>query len=131
MTKQADSKNLNYLREKDSRLVRGIFKNFETPGGEVRFVYRKYKGEEIKKYVLRDGETYSIPLGVAKHLNNNCNYPVHAYTTNEEGIPTMRVGKRVNRFGFQSLEFMGLDDLNPNPQQNVIVTAEPLVQNAL
>lgn len=131
MTKQADSKNLNYLREKDSRLVRGIFKNFETPGGEVRFVYRKYKGEEIKKYVLRDGETYSIPLGVAKHLNNNCNYPVHAYTTNEAGIPTMRVGKRVNRFGFQSLEFMGLDDLNPNPQQNVIVTAEPLVQNAL
>lgn len=131
MTKQADSKNLNYLREKDSRLVRGIFKNFETPGGEVRFVYRKYKGEEIKKYVLRDGETYSIPLGVAKHLNNNCNYPVHAYTTNEEGVPTMRVGKRVNRFGFQSLEFMGLDDLNPNPQQNVIVTAEPLVQNAL
>lgn len=126
MTKQADSKNLNYLRDKDARLVRGIFKNFETPGGEVRFVYRKHKGEEIKKYILRDGETYSIPLGVAKHLNNNCQYPVHAYAMNEEGVPTMRIGKRVNRFGFQSLEFMGLDDLNPNPQQ-VIVTAEPLV----
>lgn len=130
MTKQADSKNLAYLRDKDARLVRGIFKNFETPGSEIRFVFRKHKGDEIKKYILRDGETYSLPLGVVKHLNNNCNYPVHAYAMNENNVPVMRIGKRVNRFGFQSLEFMGLDDFDNNPKA-VIVTAEPLIQNAL
>ena len=108
MAKHTESTNLNYMREKDNRMVRGIFKNFETPGGELRFVFRKYKGEPIKKYVLLDNQVYTIPLGVAKHLNNDCNYPVHKYATDETGVPTMRIGSRFHRFGFQSLEFMDI-----------------------
>jgi hypothetical protein len=130
MSKNADSKNAAYLREKDARLVKGIFKNFETPGGSLRFVFRKHKGEDFKKYTFVDGQIYTIPLSVAKHLNTNCHYAIHKYTTDDSGIPTMRIGQRVHRFGFQSLEFMDIEDLNPNPQ-SVIVTAEPLAPNAL
>lgn len=128
--KSTEAKNVNYLRDKDRQMVKGIFKNYETPGGSLKFVFRKHKGDDIQSYNFVDGQIYTIPLGVAKHLNTNCNYAVHKYAVDEAGSPTMRIGQRIHRFGFQSLEFMDIEELNANPQQ-VIVTAEPLVPNAL
>lgn len=102
---------IKYQRDKDREMVKGIFRFYEVPGGSMSFNYRAYKGDPIERYDMVDGGVYTIPLGVAKHLNKNCNYPIHEYLRDESGNASMRVGQKVNRCGFQSLEFVDIDDL--------------------
>jgi hypothetical protein len=104
--------NLRYMRDKDREPVRGKFIFHEVPGGLMSFVYKAYKEDEIERFDLVDGEIYTLPLGVAKHLNKNCWYPVHAYAMDENGRPTMKIGQKVRRCSFQSLEFVDIDDLS-------------------
>ncbi len=111
--KESVKANLRYQRDKDREMVKGIFKFYECEGGGMSFVFRVYKDDQVERFDLVDGQIYTIPLGVAKHLNKNGWYPVHAYQTNESGIPTMKIGQKVRRFGFQSLEFVDIDDLTP------------------
>lgn len=112
--KEAKSKpNLKYMRDKDREMVKGIFKFYEAPGGTLGFVFRKYKEDPVERFDLTDGQVYSIPLGVAKHLNKNGWYPEYEFFKDENTQNVMRVGKKVRRFGFQSLEFVDIDDLNP------------------
>jgi len=100
---------------KDHEMVRGIFRFHEVPGGSLNFVYKKYKGDEVLSYTLIDGQVYSLPLMVAKHLNKNCWYPVYDYEMDEQGKFTnkYRIEKKVRRCSFQSLEFVDEDDINP------------------
>lgn len=104
---------LKYQREKDSQLVRGKFIFHEVPGGSVSFNYKKYKEDDVQRYDLSDGEIYTLPLGVAKHLNKNCAYPVHSFILDDNGKPSMRIGQMVRRMSFQSLEFIDNEDLTP------------------
>lgn len=110
---------------RDRELVRGIFRFHEVPGGTMKFVYKKYKGEEVQHFSLTDGEVYNIPLGVAKHLNKNCWYPLHDYQVDDFGKfkNQFRVSKKVRRCSFQSLEFVDTDDLTPTGEATVY-TAE-------
>lgn len=109
-------------QERDKQPVRGIFRFHEVPGGTMMFPYKKYKGEPVQKFTLKDGEVYSIPLGVAKHLNKNCWYPVHDYQVDDFGKFTnqYRVNKKVRRCSFQSLEFVETDDLTPVGQGDIL-----------
>lgn len=102
---------LKLQREKDREIVRGIFRFYEVPGGSIKFSYKKYKEDPVETFELKDGEVYSIPLGVAKHLNKNCYQVEHAYTTDENGAPSTKVGRKIQRCGFQSLEFIPEEDL--------------------
>jgi len=101
----------NRMREK----VTGIFHFYEVPGGSMSFSFREFKGDEVQRYDMIDGETYTVPLGVARHLNNNCHYPEHAYFQAEgtKGADSrvMRIAKKIRRVGFQSLEFVDIADL--------------------
>lgn len=115
-------KSLKYQRDKDREMVKGIFHFYEVPGGSMSFNFKKYKGDPVERYDLVDGQVYTLPLGVAKHLNKNGSYPVHSHMKDETGNVHMKVGQKVNRFGFQSLEFMDIDDL-PN-KADKIVTVE-------
>ena len=108
-----EKKNHKYLRDKDREPVKGIFRFYEVPGGSMEFVYKAWKEDPVEKFSLVDGQIYTIPLGVAKHLNKNGKYPVHSYMTDEHGKPSMKVGQWVRRFGFQSLEFVDVEDLMP------------------
>lgn len=117
--KKANHQSLKFQRDKDRELVEGIFKFYEVPGGKLTFVFKKYKGDPIERYTMVDGQRYKIPLGVAKHLNTNGAYPVHAYKLNEKGLPQISIGKMVRRFGFQSLEFIDPRDL-PDPSPEII-----------
>jgi hypothetical protein len=118
--------NMRYQRDKDKEKVRGIFRFNEVPGGAMEFVYKAYKGDDVERFLLVDGHTYEIPLGVAKHLNKNGWYPEYGYIQDSSGIKTvggaiptgqvhssnlMKVTKKVRRFSFQSLEFVDVDDL--------------------
>jgi len=114
-------KGVEYQRQRDRQMVKGIFRFYEVPGGSMSFNFRKYKGDPVERYDMIDGQVYTVPLGVAKHLNQNGSYPVHKYLKDESGNVSMRVGQKVNRFGFQSLEFMDIEDMPTNPEAIVTV----------
>jgi hypothetical protein len=113
---------LRYMRDKDREPVKGIFKFYEVPGGSMSFSYKAYKEDQIERYDLTDGQVYTLPLGVAKHLNKNGWYPVHSYATDESGKSLQKIGSKVQRFGFQSLEFVDIDELMQPEKQIVTVT---------
>lgn len=105
--------NLKYLRDKDREPVKGIFRFHEVPGGGISFNYKAYKEDPVERYDFIDGQMYTIPLGVAKHLNKNCWYPVYEYMKDEATQNVQKIGTKVRRVSFQSLEFVDIDDLSP------------------
>lgn len=109
-------KNAEQLREYDNQMVRGIFRYDEVPTGILVFSYRKYKKDPIKNYTLEDGNTYTLPRGVAKHLASTGGYPVHEYQTNADGRPVVRIGRKKRRYSFESLAFF--DDIEEEITSN-------------
>lgn len=121
---QKPKENLKHQRDKDRTKVKGMFKFYEVPGGQLSFVFRKYKEDPIERFDLWDGQVYTLPLGVAKHLNTSGWYPVHAHMVDDSGRPMMRIGQKVHRYGFQSLEFMDVEEVPT--QVSEIVTVTPM-----
>jgi len=105
--------NYKYMRDKDREMVKGIFRFHEVQGGTLSFVVKAYKEDPLERFDLVDGCVYTLPLGVAKHLNKNCWYPIHGYMMDENNRPTMKINEKVRRCSFQSLEFVDIDDLTP------------------
>lgn len=87
-------------KQRDSTMVKGTFQCHEPRGGCVKFAFKAYKGDPVQTYEFHDGKQYTIPLAVAKHLNNNCNYPVYSEILGPDGLRTSEVTKRVQRFNF-------------------------------
>ena len=112
-SKKALKVNLKYQRDKDREMVKGIVRYHEVPGGVMEFSYRQYKEDEVENYTMYDGEIYTVPRGVARHLNKNIWYPIHSFTQDENGKQSMKINQKVRRCSFQSLEFVDLDDLQP------------------
>lgn len=117
---------LEVLREQDAKMVRGMFHFYEVPGGTLSFSIKLHKNDPVKDYSLKDGGIYTIPLGVAKSLNNNCSYPVHKHAKDIHGNPSVVVGKLVKRCGFESMEFTDSDTFHEigDGIQNKLVTVE-------
>lgn len=113
--------NLKYLRDKMREPVRGMFKFDEAPGQTLSFMYREFKEDPIERYDLIDGQVHTIPLGVARHINKNMWYPVHKYISNEDGKATQKIGHKVRRASFQSLEFIDIEDIGENHADLVTV----------
>jgi hypothetical protein len=105
--------NLKYMRDKDREMVRGKFIFHEVPGGLMSLSFKAYKEDPIERFDLTDGEIYTLPLGVAKHLNKNCWYPEYEFFRDENTQNMQRIGKKKRRCSFQSLEFVDTDDLTP------------------
>ena len=112
--KDKNARSIEYQRKIDSKLVEGVFRFYDVPGGQLHFPYRAYKGDKVVKYSLRDNEIYKLPLGVAKHLANNCWYAVHRHEIDVNGKSTTVLGNKKKRTGFESLEFMDSKYLNSN-----------------
>ena len=124
------SPELRKFRDEETVLVKGRFKNYESPGCGTKIVVKKYPGIPIFNKWLEDGQLCEVPLYVARHLNgvdvtakqlggktHSCSYATHGFLTNqggavacdlnEQGIPIPKVGvaKRTRRYGFESLQF--------------------------
>lgn len=125
------SPELKKIMDEECKVVRGRFKNYESPGSPLPLTCGKYPGQPLFNKVLQDGEIYNVPLWVARHLNGedkvakeldgkigSCSYPIHGFKwddgksaptsqTGGDGVPVPVVGvaKRNQRFGFESLEF--------------------------
>lgn len=122
VTEKKSKAQVKYMRDKDREPVKGIFRFNEVPGGTLSFVFRKYKEDPVERFDMVDGQIYTVPLGVAKHLNTSGWYPVHAYSMDEKGKPAMQIGTKVRRYAFQSLEFTEIDEF-PSRQ--------PLIEEAM
>jgi hypothetical protein len=107
-------------RNRDAEMVTGIFHWNEVKGGLLEFMYRGYKDEPIKKYALYDGERYTIPRGVARHLNTNGWTPVYKYKEDGSGRPKVTMTSKEQRFSFQSLDFID-DTVMDNKAKQIIV----------
>jgi len=123
--KQVTMQSLKKQCEKDREKVKGIFRFYECPGGMLSFSFRAYKWDPVQTYRLTDGESYDLPLGVAKHLNKNGWYPKHHFLLDEAGKPHMKIGQKKRRFGFQSMEFIDPEEFG-EAKDTEIVTATPL-----
>ena len=143
ITREELMKQIRKMRDRDAELVTGVFKNLENPAtggstGTVVFNYKAYHGDEFVSYELRDGERYSLPRGVARHLNNNCFYKEYQHLNGEHGVAgirgaaadgryttsNMQMARKVHRYAFHSLEYMD-DDTDMYPSNLVEVTITP------
>lgn len=112
--RKISSEEMKKMRERDNKVVKGRFRCFEPPGGQIQFSFKKYKGDPVMNYTMVDGEVYDVPLMVAKHLNENCWYPQNKNILDANGQPMQDIGKKVQRCSFESLEFSAVgaeDDL--------------------
>ena len=138
MNLQEKSRYIAQLRERDNEMVTGVFQNLETRGGSLRFSYKFYPGDDYKDYEFYDGERYTIPRGVARHINNDCYYKEYKHLDGQSGETGMRAAfndgrlradkmqamRKVHRFAFRSLDFMD-DDLDMYPSNIVEVSVSP------
>lgn len=137
LLKMKREQKLKYECDEDKQEVKGIFRFFAVPGGVLSFCFRKYRWEPTRKYDLVDGQVYTLPIGVARHLNTNCWYPELEYIPGlgvqgaqnvaasgfSQGTtaPSMRLAKRVHRTAFQPLEFTEVADLHKPTKEIVTV----------
>ena len=104
--KKAAKEKLDAMYKEESKLVKGIFKNLECKGGSAQFAWRKYPQEEIQLWNMEDEKSYEIPLGLARHINNDCFIPTHKYLVNEDGDRIVGIGLKNSRYQFLSTEYM-------------------------
>ena len=101
----AEDDKIYRMWKEESKMVKGIFRCREPIGGSVHFFFRKYKWDKTTEYKMQDGETYEVPLGVARHLNANCCYEEHSHILGSDGNPTLNKNKTVSRMNFENTDF--------------------------
>lgn len=96
------------IRKEHSKPVKGVFRFIESSGGTLEFPFRELPGEPIQIWALKDGETYTIPLGLAKHINNNMKRPKRDYMRNAKGekMLTTAINGWTQRAEFVSTDLM-------------------------
>lgn len=113
---------LQNQRDKDRQLVRARFKNYECNGAELKFPLKLYKEDQVEKYEFKDGEIYSVPLGVIRHVNKTCFNTINRYAVDEKGNPSRIIGQKIQRFEFSPMEF--IEDADIEPAGSGILTVE-------
>jgi len=114
-------------RENDERLCRVRFEFREQPGGTLEFSFKKYPGESLKVYRgktgLKDGQTYSLPLGVVKHLMTSGRCPEYKHERSiDESQTDVVIGSWRTRYSVSPLDFIADEELQ-SIQDPQIVTA--------
>lgn len=93
-------------KEEKIEMVEGIFRNWDIKGAPHTFSYFTKtlcgKNGAAKKYTFEDGGKYTIPLEVAKHLNQ-CSFPVSKHEVDKQGKHIGKVESRVHRFSFRRI----------------------------
>jgi hypothetical protein len=113
---------LRSIMDDEKRMVTGKFIYHECPGGTVAVFQRKYKELPAFKETFVDGNTYTVPMWVARFLNGydkssasygnmiqSGAYPRYQHETQSKtnsvaGLQS--VGEWKRRFSFQSMDFI-------------------------
>lgn len=115
---------LKMQRDKDREPVKGVFKYHENQGGVLKFSIKLHKDDQVETYELVDGGIYTLPRGVATHLNRNTYYPIYEHSRvakDVTGIPELKIKQKVYRTGFYPLDFV---DVGEQEQQANLVMVE-------
>lgn len=113
---------LKAMRDRDREPVKGVFKYHENPGGILKFSIKLYKEDKVETYELVDGGIYTLPRGIATHLNKNTYYPEYEHdriAKEASGIPELKVKRKIYRMGFYPLDFV---DVGEQEQQSNLIT---------
>jgi hypothetical protein len=118
-----------YERAKGNELVRGIFHFWEVPGGVLEFNYKgKYKGDPMEAWVFNDGEERRIPLRIAQHLNSSGKVPESEHVQGPDNKTHVKIGRVYSRYGFESLEFLRIEEIGDSDPVSAVYTVETVVK---
>lgn len=108
MEKRLSAADINKMIEHNNQMVRGRFNYKENPGGRFKIANKMGKGTKLFRETFIDGHEYTIPLFVAKYINEKCNYPRLTAAVDEKGreIPNTCVEVKVQRAEFSIYEFI-------------------------
>lgn len=106
-------KALKAMYDRDHKMVKGKFSFLEVPGGELRFTFLKYDGDQLLRYKWKDGDIVEVPYMVAKHIAQDVKVPAHGFQTDEHGKPIVQVEKYIHRTAFQRLDFLDEEEFTP------------------
>jgi hypothetical protein len=117
------------MYEFDTELIKGRFRNLETPGRRQKFSVKMYAGQDPMKREFVDGEVYEIPRMLARFINKECYF--WRYIENKQSgfgvnkgvnnamhdgslnAPNIEIREPVHRFAFIPMSFdsddIGLD----------------------
>ena len=87
-------------RETD-KMVTGTFINVECPGQPAKICCKYYKNMPYFSDTFHDNERRTIPLSVARHINERCFFEEQKYILDESGAP-LKNPKPRHRYKFVS-----------------------------
>jgi hypothetical protein len=123
--KTAAQKKIAELIQEETRVVKGFFQCFETPGATVTISVKKYKGIQPFCKPMTDGCMYEIPLYVARFLNG---IDVSAGALGDEKTRNPNIG--TCSYGVHGFFMSSPDDLKRGQEgymDKVGVTVVPMV----
>jgi hypothetical protein len=115
---------LQARRAANNRLIKGVFRDYEIPGGTVELSHGPIlKGDVTKNYKLTDGQTYELPVSLIKELNEGCFYVEYAHKPDGQFVAAVNpnwdsnldIGRKFHRFGFQPVDFGFFTESGPTP----------------
>jgi hypothetical protein len=110
------------LIAEETKIVRGTFICFETPGASTTVTVRKYPGVPVFTKTMKDGEMYEIPLYVARFLNGT---DVSAAVLDTKPRENQIIG--TCQYGVHGWKMEGSDDL----KQGIDTGAEVLPKSGI
>jgi hypothetical protein len=82
------------LKKEEQRIVKARYINHRGPNEVLEKPYMRWAGEPITMWRLIDGETYELPYGFIKEINEeNQGLPRRSDILDANGVPTVKDGK--------------------------------------
>jgi hypothetical protein len=88
------------ITKETDRMVTGTFVNVECPGQTAMINCKYYKGQQVFKQLMFDNEKYTVPLSVARHINERCFYQQHKNVLDANGLNIKGDGPKIARYKF-------------------------------
>jgi hypothetical protein len=110
-----------YIKAKDMESVRGIFHFWECKSGVLKFDLMKYKNTKID-WEMVDGQMYTVPLYVAKHLNTTGFVEEEKTVQDPLTLQFRKLKQKRRRYSFESLEFLPPEIIGTSTEYEGLVT---------
>ncbi len=76
------------LKKEESRMVKARYINHRGMHERLTKPYMRWAGDAIKIYHLIPGQTYELPVGFVKEVNENPGLPRRSEVVDANGVPT-------------------------------------------
>lgn len=96
MSDETKKKYMTLLKE-DTKQVKARFVNSQPKGADHMMIYKKYACEPVQTWNFKHNETYIVPYGLVKHVNENC-IKQHNTLDPRDGKTAIRVPEQMQEF---------------------------------